>query len=258
MTTTLPLRPPRTPRAARLGPVPYSLLAVAAAAAVLGQPVVAVIAQGGLLFWALGQAGSKDTAERSAAYAFTVISLGGLVGLCLPRFLPPFLDHLLVVSLVALPLLWLCLTTKTVRQALPLRRPVRADLMWLAGCFVGVSLLLPVMTDDASAVRLPPAELAAVTVLVVLVPMVNEALFRGLLMHGTGDGLTGVLLVGLVQALAVAPVVGVTGMVVTGAVGVALGSLRARTGWWQTALAAHWGLSLALAAPLLMSPGVGA
>ena len=32
MTTTLPLRPPRTHRAARLGPVPYSLLGVAAAA----------------------------------------------------------------------------------------------------------------------------------------------------------------------------------------------------------------------------------
>jgi membrane protease YdiL (CAAX protease family) len=258
MTTTLQLRPPRSARPTRLGPLPYCLLAVAAAAAFLGEPVVTVIAQGGLLFWALGQAGSEDPAERSAAYAFTLVSLAGLVGLCLPRFLPPSLDHLLVVSLVGLPLLWLCLTTRTVRQALPLRRPVRADLIWLVGCFVGASLLLPLVTDGASAGRLSQAELAAVTVLVVIVPMVNEALFRGLLMRGTGDGIAGVLLVATVQALAVAPVVGVVGMVMTGVLGLALGSLRAYTGWWQTALAAHWGLSLAAAAALLMATGVGA
>lgn len=87
--------------------------------------------------------------------------------------------------------------------------------------------------------------------------MVNEAIYRGLLMGVTGDSTGAVLGVAFIQGLAVVPALGPAGLVAVTVLGAMLGLVRRTTGSWQTSLSAHWGIALGLAAPILTATGVG-
>ncbi len=226
-----------------------ALASLGAASALDGLPVVALTAFGAVLLWGLNEVRSTSPRRRLRGHAATFVGLGAVMALSMPEFLSPPLDHLLVVAFSALPLLWVCLTAPTVRQALRLRRRTGLDVTLLVGGFlVGLPVATALVGNQRSAA---PADLVAVVALVVVVPVYDEAVYRGLMMAAVGDSTAAVLGVALVQGLAVAPAFGLRGLLVATALGIVLGFVRQVTGRWQSSLAMYWGLALGVAAPLL-------
>lgn len=226
-----------------------ALTALGAAAALDGRPVAALSAFAALLLRGLHEARSTATRRRLRGHATTLVALSAVIALSLPEFLSPPVDHLLVLSFTAVPLAWLCLTAPTVRHVLRLRRPTGLDVALLVGGFC-VTLIV---ASQLIVIPVPagPVDLAAMAVLVVVVPVLDEALYRGLLMAAVGDSTAAVLGVALVQGLAMAALFGLRGLLVVLALGTVLGFVRQATGRWQSSLSVYWGLALGLAAPLL-------
>jgi membrane protease YdiL (CAAX protease family) len=232
---------------------PNSLLlataSLGAAAALDGRPVLSLTAFGAVLLWGLHEVRSTSPRLRLRGHAATLVALGAVTAMSMPEFLSPPLDQLLVLSLSALPLLWLCLTAPTVRQVLRLRRrPGHDGLLLVGGFLVALTVASPLVANQQSA---DPADLVAVAALVVAVPIYDEAVYRGLLMAAVGDSTPAVLGVALVQGLAIAPAFGLRGLLVATALGILLGFVRQVTGRWQSSLSVHWGIALGVAAPLL-------
>ncbi len=235
--------------------VPGGALAVGAGLVLGGLPAWSILPYGALLLWGVREAAAPLSQRRVLGHAVALIALSCVLQVSLPRFLSPAMDYLLIVVLTGGPLLWAWIVAPGVRRALRLRRPRPSDFVWLGACFVlarGVGL----GTVAHGASDAPTSELVALTVLVLLLPVVDEAIYRGLLMRASGDSPGAVLGVALVGGLAIVPAYGLLGLVAVTAIGTLLGFVRRTTGCWQTALSAHWGIALGLAAPLLMATGV--
>lgn len=230
------------------------LAALGAVAALDDRPVLAVVGFGGLLLHGLEEVRSRSARRRLRGHATTLIGLGAVTAVAMPEFLSPPLDQVLVLSFVALPLFFVWLTTPTVRVALRLHRPTGLDVALLVG---GFCVALVVASRLIGPHRLTSrADLVSMAVLVVAVPILDEALFRGLLMGAVGSSARAVLGVALVQGLVLAPAFGLRGLLVAFVLGTVLGFVRRSTGRWQSSLSAHWGFALGVAAPLLTVVGV--
>lgn len=230
-------------------------LATAAALALAGQPVLSLVPLGALLLWGLHEAGAAAGRRRLLGHASALIALGSVLQVSVPRFLSPASDYLVLVVLTAVPLLLVSVSAPSARRALALRRPRPTDFVWLAlGFLVARGVALGAVDGGKAA---PTSELLGLTALVLLLPVVNEAIYRGLLMGVTGDSTGAVLGVAFIQGLAVVPALGPAGLVTVTVLGALLGFVRRTTGSWQTSLSAHWGIALGLAAPILTATGVG-
>lgn len=253
-TTSLPrsYSPPVTIRAAEgIG----AALVTAAVPAVLGQPALSLVPLGALLLWGLHEAGAPNHRRRLVGHASALIALGSVLQVCMPRFLAPAADYLLLVVLTAVPLVAVWAAAPAVSRTLALRRPRPGDFGWLALCFaLSLGMVLGAVHGSPGT---PTSELAALTALVVVLPILDEAVYRGILMAATGDSLRAVLGVAFIEGLAVVPALGLAGLLAVTVLGTVLGLVRRTTGSWQTSLAAHWGIALGLAAPILMATGVG-
>jgi hypothetical protein len=230
-------------------------LLAAAALSLLGHPALSLLPMGALLLWGVAEAGSPTRQRRLIGQASALIALGGVLQGSVPRFLSPASDYLLLVTLTAVPLLAVAAGAPTARRALSLRRPRPTDFLWLVlGFAVARGVVVGTVHGGPNTAT---SELLALTVLVVLLPVVNEAIYRGLLMRATGDSTLAVVGVAVIQGLAVVPALGLAGLVGVTVLGMVLGFVRRTTGSWQTSLSAHWGIALGLAAPILMTTGVG-
>lgn len=230
-------------------------LVTAAVPALLGQPALSLVPLGALLLWGLHEAGAPTRQRRLVGHASALIALGTVLQIGLPRFLAPAADYLFLVALAAVPLVGVWSAAPAVSRTLRLRRPRPGDFGWLAlGFALSLGMVLGTVHGGPNT---PTSELASLTALVVVLPIVDEAVYRGILMGATGDSFGAVLGVAFIEGLAVVPALGLAGLLVVTVLGAVLGLVRRTTGSWQTSLAAHWGIALGLAAPILMATGVG-
>ncbi|HEY0645404.1 MAG TPA: CPBP family glutamic-type intramembrane protease [Nocardioides sp.] len=251
MTTTSLLRP-RSVTTSPPDVVSLVLLGTGAALVLAGQSVWAVVPAGGVLLWGIREAGNRSAARQVRGHATTLVAVVLVLAVSMPAFLPPAVDQLMLAVLVAGALVALIIASPAVRAAVRPRRLALGDLGWWA---VALFAALAVsMSVGPVAVPGSGLERAAIADLVLLVPLVSEVLFRGLLMHGRATLLRGVAPAALAQASVCAALFGWNGLVVGGLLGVVLGVIRLRGGW-QASLYAHWGLALGLAVPVLTGVG---
>lgn len=238
--------------AAEIGAWP-ALLAAASLACLMGHPVLGLVGYAVLLVLALHEGAASDARRRLRGHAVALISLGCITAVSLPQFLSPALDRVVVLAFTAVPLCWLCGMVPTVWQGLRVRRSAWSDGAWVIG---GMAVALPLgLAMNSRPLPQERADLIAMTVLVGFVPIVDEALYRGVLMEAVGDSTSSVLVVAVVQGLAVGAAFGPSALAATTALGAVFGFIRQSSGRWQSALSAHWGVALGIAAPLLMAPG---
>lgn len=231
---------------------PWAAATTAAAVlCLLDRPAWGAGVFGGLLLVALHGKAAEGPRVRLLRQGVAVVALTGLVTVSLPLFLAAGGDALLVLILASAPLLALVLESPAVRRMLALRRPRPADaLLFEVGAFTALLVATAVaLTGSWSGVVLDPG---VAVVLAVLVPMFDEALFRGLLLGVVGTGQGTVAWVALLQAGMVGAAYGFSALLVTAAMAFALGQVRRATGRWQASLATHLGFSIGLLLPYFL------
>lgn len=227
---------------------PVVLLAAGGASVLAGEPAWSVLPVGALLLWGVREAGQQSAARRVRGHATTLVGLVFVLAVSMPVFLSPALDQLVLAGLVAAALVALVVAAPSVRAALRPRRLALGDLAWCA-----LALYAALATFPASrpvAVPGSDGERAAIAALVLLVPLLTEVLFRGLMMHASATFVRGVVPAALAQGVVTAALFGRPGLVIGLVLGLVLGAIRL-LGGWQASLYAHWGLALGLAAPVL-------
>ena len=247
MTATSVSRP-RSLWIARPTTAPLVLLGAGTAMVLAGEPAWSVVPVGGLLLWGVREAGRVSAPQRVRGHATTLISLTFVLAVSMPVFGRPAVDQLTLAVLVAAALVAVIVASPTVRAALRPRRLALRDLgWWMLSLYAALAVTLTVRPGAYPGSDL---ERAALADLVLLVPLLHEVVFRGLLMHGAGASRRGALAAALAQGFVSAAFFGWVGLVVGGLLGLVLGAIRLRGGW-QASLYAHWGLALGLAAPVL-------
>jgi hypothetical protein len=179
------------------------------------------------------------------------VALSALLYLSVPQFLAPGGDGLLVLVLATAPLVWLRATSPEDSRTLRLAPPAFLEWQLLGGAaLAGVVAGDMVALTGVWAGTRPNIVTAVLTAL--LLPLFDEAVYRGLLMSAIGTTTQTVVLVALVQAAVVGAGYGWLALVLTGAIAVVFGFVRKLTGSWQAALMTHLGLCLGLLVPYLL------
>ena len=224
------------------------LLGAGAVTVLAGGPAWSLVPIGVLMLWGVREAGSAAQVRRSRGHASTLVGLAFALAVSLPVVFEPALDELALAVLIALPLVGTVVSAPDVRAALRLRAVTQEDLSWLVGALVLAIVVGLVVRPTATHVS--ALGLAAIAALSLLVPVLHEVIFRGLMMP-TSASVRSVALPALAQGCTSAALFGWWGLAVGVLLGAAFGLVRLRGGW-QASLFAHWGVAFGLAAAVLL------